>query len=120
MLDNFSAIPRLDLLKVDVEGMEADVIRGGRQLLQKFKPTLYLENDRIDKSKDLIELVSSLGYRLFWHMPPFFNPANNKGDAENVFATIVSVNMLCLHRDLVSNVSGMTEIVDSSFHPMKR
>jgi FkbM family methyltransferase len=118
-LNDFSYLPRVNFVKIDVEGMEADVIRGGDKLLRKFKPTLYVENDRIDKSRDLIELIIGLGYRLYWHLPPLYSRDNFRQDEENIFPSVVSCNMLCLHRDFDCAVKGMPEIVDVFFHPYR-
>ena len=119
-LDRFLSLPQLRLVKLDVEGMEAEVLRGGWQLLQKFKPILYLENDRLERSQALIELVASQGYRMYWHLPPLFNPQNYFSDAENLYPGIVSVNMVCVHRDLKMNIEGFVEITDPAFHPLRR
>ena len=56
-------LPRLRLLKADVEGMEADVLAGARETIQRLSPALYVENDRPDKSEALIALILDLGYR---------------------------------------------------------
>jgi FkbM family methyltransferase len=119
-LDRFVALPKVNLVKIDVEGMEADVLRGSEQLLKKFKPILYVENDRIGKSQALMQLIASFGYRMFWHLPPLFNPNNFFANSENCFPNIVSINMLCLHRDSNVRVGDLREIVDFSFHPLRR
>jgi FkbM family methyltransferase len=119
-LDRFVALPRVSLIKVDVEGMEAEVLRGGEQMLRKFKPLLYVENDRLELSEALIGLIASFGYRLFWHLPSLFNPNNFYGDDENCFPDIVSSNMLCVHRDSGVNLEGLPEVDDPSFHPLRR
>jgi hypothetical protein len=99
--------------------MEADVVRGASNLLKQFKPTIYVENDRLAKSAELIELIASFGYRLFWHLPPLYNPNNFRGDAENLYGDTVSCNMLCVHRDMRVRVEGIPEILDSAHHPVK-
>ena len=38
-----NGIQRLDFLKVDVEGGEASVLKGGEKTIRQFLPTLYLE-----------------------------------------------------------------------------
>jgi FkbM family methyltransferase len=91
-------IPQCGLLKIDVEGMELDVLRGAAQMIGRFRPYLYVENDRAEKSAALIEHLQLLGYTLYWHLPPLFNPSNFAQYKENVFPGIVSVNMLCLPR----------------------
>jgi len=119
-LDEFLDVSRVKLFKIDVEGMEHDVISGAKALIARHKPVLYVENDRLDKSKALIELIQSLDYRLYWHKPPLFNPNNLAGDEENIYPNIVSVNMLCFHKSINVNLEGFPEILDSDSHPMKR
>ena len=92
-LDSFD-LAECSLIKVDVEGMEAVVIEGAQNTLRRCKPLLYVENDRPDKSPKLIELITSLGYNLYWHLPPLYNPNNFLGNSRNEFAGVVSVNML--------------------------
>jgi FkbM family methyltransferase len=119
MLDRYLSLPRLQLIKIDVEGMEADVLSGGKELIGKFKPRLYLENDRMEKSEELMRLVDSLGYRMYWHLPPLFNPENFYGVTDNVYGDTVSINMLCVHRDKPMQLNGFPEITDFKFHPLQ-
>lgn len=118
-LDDFLSLPRLKLLKIDVEGMEGPVIQGARALIEQHRPVLYVENDRLAKSKALIELIRSLDYRMYWHMPPLFNPDNFAGESENLYPGIVSFNMLCFHKSSNVNVTGFVEVLDSDEHPLK-
>ena len=37
------SLPRLDFLKIDVEGMEIDVLKGARRLLTSFEPWCWIE-----------------------------------------------------------------------------
>jgi FkbM family methyltransferase len=119
-LDDFVALPRLKLVKIDVEGMEGDVLRGGLRLIAKFKPHLYIENDRVDQSEALMRLLDNLGYRLYWHTPALFEADNYYQDEENVFPNIYSFNMLGVHREMPTAVSGCTPVTDLSFHPLRR
>ncbi len=89
-------VEQCDLIKVDVGGMEADVLRGAMQTIRRLRPPLYVANDRIQGSEDLIALIRDLGYRLWWSLVPLFNPRNWRRVRENVFDGAVSVNMLCL------------------------
>lgn len=121
VLDSFiDKINRLKFLKIDVEGMEKEVIEGSKKLIDKFKPIIYLENDRREKSEELINLLKSIDYKLYWHLPKLFNKNNYNKNSENVFGNIVSVNMLCIHKSLNIKIENMEEVVDSKFHPMKK
>ena len=121
ILDSFiEQIENVKLIKVDVEGMEQKVLKGAEKIIKKFKPFLYVENDRQEKSKELIEYINSLDYKIYWHLPRLFNENNFLKNKTNIFGNIVSVNMLCVHKDLKINIEKMVEVVDSSFHPMRK
>ncbi len=89
----------LSLLKIDVEGMEGDVIAGALDTIHRLRPTLYVENDRPEKSAALISAIAALDYQMWWHLPPLFNAGNVRGNRDNIFPGIVSINMLCLPRE---------------------
>ncbi len=110
--------PRLHVLKIDAEGMEIDVLKGSANMLAKHRPILYVENDRVDRSEDLIRLIQSHDYRLWWHTPPLFNPDNWAGNAANAWPRIVSFNMLCIHKSLSTNITGLREVADPGEHPL--
>jgi len=117
-LDDIFQYPRLRLLKIDVEGMEAAVLAGAGATIEKLRPLIYLENDRIEKSKALIEALFALDYELWWHVPPLFNPDNFRGDTENAYGNIVSINMLGVHKSVNTKIA-LTKVVNAEDHPMK-
>lgn len=99
------ALAQCRLIKVDVEGMECEVLQGARETIARLKPVLYVENDRPEHSSRLIAQIQGMGYRLWWHFPPLYNANNFRGDPENIFGNIVSVNMLCLPREMAININ---------------
>ena len=122
--DRFSDLNTLKLLKTDTEGMEVNIIKGGVDLIKRTKPILYLENHVwfIEKSKELIELLWSLDYRLFWHVTPYYNKNNflkNPVDIFKDFKLNFHCNMLGVRKDVKTNIS-LSEVKDSSSHPFVR
>ncbi len=103
-------LSRCNFIKIDVEGMEQQVLAGGAQTLARLKPILYVENDRQDKSAELVRYIDSLGYAMYWHTPPLFSPNNFFANPENVFGNIVSLNMLCIHRDQPHDMQGFQRV----------
>ena len=103
-------LPACSLLKVDVEGMEADVLLGGERMIRKFRPILYVENDRQENSDELIRLVDTLGYRMYWHRPYLFNPKNFSGNPENVFGAVASINMICVPKESETRVEDFPPV----------
>lgn len=65
-LDEFE-LKACDLIKIDVEGMELDVLQGGAELVDRFRPVIYAEADRPDKAPALIAWLQARAYRTFWH-----------------------------------------------------
>lgn len=59
-LDSF-AFPRVDIMKIDVEGMEADVIEGAAETIRRCRPILYVEHTKSDLDA-LTRLISGFGY----------------------------------------------------------
>lgn len=116
-LDDFLPIEEVGFLKIDVEGFELEVLKGAEKILERSQPILYLENDRIERSPQLIQWLFDHQYRLWWHLTPLFNAANFRGVAENDFANLGSCNMLCLPRSMNAEVVGEKEITDPNHHP---
>lgn len=93
-LDAFR-LGRCDFIKVDVEGMERDVLLGATRTIAKHRPVLYVESDRPGKVLALCELLARLGYEWRTHQPPLYNPENFAGNPVNVFPNLISQNLIC-------------------------
>lgn len=66
-LDGFVAAgsPREpDLLKIDVEGAEADVLRGAMKLVQSSRPVLFIETHSQEVDEECQKLLADLGYEM--------------------------------------------------------
>jgi len=62
-------LPRLDFVKIDVESMELEVLRGGREVLTRFQPVVLFETmdwareaRGFDIFKEIEELLDQLDY----------------------------------------------------------
>lgn len=101
-----------DLIKIDVEGHEAEVLRGAREIIARCDPILYVENDRREKSRELIDLITGMGYRCYWHLPALHNP-DPLGEQ-----SLVSINMLCVPPGCLVDVSDCDQILSPDADPM--
>jgi FkbM family methyltransferase len=63
--------PDIDLLKVDVEGAEVPVLKGGRKLIETCSPVILFENQHIDQFSGLepAKLLAELGYLIYVYNP---------------------------------------------------
>lgn len=85
------------LIKIDIEGMEPGALRGARSTIQAHRPVLYVENNTIDCAAPTLAAIVALGYRAWWDLALYYNPANFFRHPENVFAQYQpGANLLCL------------------------
>ncbi|MFT5111022.1 MAG: FkbM family methyltransferase [Parasphingorhabdus sp.] len=111
-LDDVVDTDRLALIKIDVEGMECEVLRGANQLIQNYRPLLSVENDLSEQAAKLIDYIRALDYRMFNSFPPLFNPNNFRGYSGNIFEKIVSSNLVCVPDERVADFNlNLEEIV---------
>ena len=57
-------LPRLDLLKIDIEGMEIEALSGGADTISRLKPICYVELLKSDATR-INAFFSERGYRAF-------------------------------------------------------
>ena len=57
-------LQRLDFIKIDIEGMEMEALRGAKQTLARCKPQLIIEKIKSDEAA-ITAFVSALGYKTF-------------------------------------------------------
>lgn len=62
-IDSMS-LPRVDLIKIDVEGMEVDVLAGAKDTIQSCKPILVIEIIKTDKLA-VENFLTELGYQIY-------------------------------------------------------
>jgi FkbM family methyltransferase len=69
-----SGLPKPDFIKVDIEGMEIDALRGGVQTIREHRPALFLEmhgetmNLKRSKAREIIAYLLLLGYATIVHV----------------------------------------------------
>ena len=64
-LDSFGELPPPDHIKVDVEGYGPEVLRGGRQTIERHQPLLYLEahdRDGTNRAEQMQTFCADLSY----------------------------------------------------------
>jgi FkbM family methyltransferase len=73
MLDHFveeHKLNKVDFIKIDVEGFEVNVVKGGLMTIKKFRPVLFVEVDESNLKRqgssamELESLILSCGYKI--------------------------------------------------------
>jgi FkbM family methyltransferase len=57
-------LPRVDLIKIDVEGMEEQALAGASETIERCKPVLCVEVLKSDRAK-ITEFIGAFGYKIF-------------------------------------------------------
>lgn len=98
-IDSFADELSPSLIKIDVEGMEAEVILGANKTIKRCKPVLFVENNG-DDSKAIARALDDVGYFAYWVFGPYFNPFNAFKNPKNIWPTslIPSVNLIAYPR----------------------
>lgn len=86
---DFYEFPRVDLLKLDVEGMEHDILLGSEATVARCRPVIALELERKETVPRAIDWLVDHLYRLYAHYPPLAADAS-------AWPGIVSFNALAI------------------------
>jgi|SRR5665213_239754 len=119
ILDDVYDLPALRLVKIDVEGMEVDFLKGAERTIRRFRPMLYIENEYPQSSEQLLCALRDLDYIAYWHVVPLFNPDNFRRATENVFSDIACINNVCVPKELGLEVTGFQKVTDLNQHPRR-
>ena len=73
----------VDLIKVDVEGMEKSVLSGCLKLIKSCKPNIFLELNSLEEHAFVFELAEAFNYEVYGVRTLAFNPSNYKHNPTN-------------------------------------
>lgn len=113
-LDEIKGFPRIDLIKIDVEGMEYNVLLGAKNTLMYFRPILFIEMQDASLNSLVFDFLDSLGYNMFWAPCATYNPNNHKGNTEDIFGKQHGVlNWLCTPYQVSTGLVPVTDRTDT-------
>lgn len=100
-----SAIPNIDVIKIDVEGYEYEVLRGIRQTLTTHRPIIFIEfsgnfyyTQGNNNGANILKLLRDLGYELFDIEDNLTKITDDVLFDETISKTRVQTNLLCIVR----------------------
>jgi FkbM family methyltransferase len=78
-------LSRVDFVKIDVEGMESDVVSGALETLRRCAPFIFFEVNSIQGAIDTLAVMKESQYLYFGLVSGAFNPNNFLGVADDIF-----------------------------------
>ena len=70
------------------------------------------EKHQKENSSVLVEYISSLGYKMYLHLPPLFNRDNFYRNDTNIFGNTLSKNLLAIHSTSNVNINDLTPVAE--------
>ncbi len=87
-------LARCDLIKIDAEGMEAEVLHGAQRTLESSRALVYCECNSAQQGWLTVSWMQALGYETWLHCFAAFNADNYRGSGENIFGLAREVGLL--------------------------
>ena len=97
-LDQLIEIKKCNFIKMDVELMELDILKGGRKFLKKFRPILWIENHQSYPNK-INKFLLKNDYNAYWVNSRIFNKSNFFINENNYFDEISTLNTLAIPKE---------------------
>lgn len=110
IIDDLDDVYGPNLLKIDVEGHELQVLRGAIKTIVEFNPIIFYEAHGTELA-EIYDLLTELGYKLYWYPCPNYNPGNFKHNKVNIFGYGAVVNILALPKEY-KKIDNLIEVIN--------
>ena len=88
---------------------EPVILQGAQKTLSRFQPALLVNCVNEADFQAIFRILGDLGYRMYWHIQPFYLRENFFNNPENEFGSAGAAKILALHSSKEQNV-GLSEI----------
>lgn len=116
MIDDY-CFPNVHLLKIDVEGMEYDVLCGAKKTINQSRSLIWLELNSIEVGNKILEWANDAGYNVFGHLAPSYNPDNFNNNTLDIFGEAIESSLLLVPAEKQNEVS--VSIARHNLYPLK-
>lgn len=97
---------KISAIKIDVDGIDLDVLKGGIKIIKKYRPSIMIEN----QSEELISIMSENDYKCFTFVSSTHKPYNL------TLKEVTKINQYSFH---TNTICVPTEYVTEDFNETK-
>jgi len=113
-IDMIEGLPRIDFVKIDVEGMELKVLNGMRQTIASYKPQMLIEMQDTTTYAKTYDFLNGFGYNIYWLPVRTYTEFNHKNNKEDVFGAQHGViNWICSTIQLNTTLQAVVDRDDT-------
>ncbi|UTW59681.1 FkbM family methyltransferase [Kordiimonas sp. SCSIO 12603] len=109
-----------NLIKIDVEGMELEVISGAQDIIAEKKPIVFYEQNTVANFHEIQKILSDRDYASFWSVSKAYPKFNIRRNEIDIFKGNTETNILAIHKDQVSQhpwTDTLTQVTDDIYSP---
>jgi len=107
-------LPKVDLVKIDVEGQELKVLVGMRNILIKYKPDMLIEMQDETTYNETFDFLESCNYKAYWFPVSTYSKNNQKNNTDDVFGpTHGVINWVCTAYQLNTELEPVVDRDDT-------
>jgi FkbM family methyltransferase len=87
---------KIDLIKLDVEGMERRVLEGAVKSIARHRPIIFCECNSLSSGAELLEFCADQHYNAYIFLASAYNPGNFNQVKENIFGNSKELALLLI------------------------
>ena len=107
-------LPKVDLVKIDVEGQELKVLVGMRNILITYKPDMLIEMQDETTYNETFDFLKSCNYNAYWFPVSTYSKNNQKNNTDDVFGpTHGVINWICTAYQLNTELEPVVDRDDT-------
>lgn len=85
-IDNLG-LTRLSFMKLDIEGMEAEALKGAARTISNARPTIFFEVNSVHNALSVLDVLREARYEFLGIALPAYNPENFCSNPVNMFGS---------------------------------
>lgn len=105
-IDSYASdLSSVDFIKIDVEGMETDVLIGATEIIERYKPSIFTECNTAESGLAVLQFCKDHCYSAYGVLTRAFNPENFNKTSENIFSNAAEIGLLLIAKSRNSALS---------------